>query len=65
LVNSTSFTYNSSGLLQTTTDPLGNTTTDYYDGARRLTQTLDALGGSTSFTYDGSGLGTHRRHFCC
>jgi RHS repeat-associated protein len=42
-------------LLQTTTDPLGNTTTNSYDAAGNLIATTDAQDNVTRYTYDTAG----------
>jgi RHS repeat-associated protein len=51
----TTFTWLSSGLLETVTDPLHNTTTFQWDGNRRLQDTIDALNQRTTFSYDNAG----------
>lgn len=49
------WTYTSSGLLQTERDPLGNVTTHEYDVNGRETAVIDPLGHRTETTYDAAG----------
>jgi RHS repeat-associated protein len=46
----------SNGLLQSVTDPLGNTTNYQYDSNRRLKTVTDAVGNPTNYTYDVNGF---------
>jgi RHS repeat-associated protein len=48
----TTFTYDSTGNLQTTTDPLGNATQRAYDAVSRLTSLTDPRQLQTLFRYD-------------
>jgi RHS repeat-associated protein len=49
------FSYNSTGYVTASTDPLGNTTNLQYDGKGLLTKRTDARGYATNYTYDASG----------
>ncbi|MDK2124360.1 DUF6531 domain-containing protein [Parachitinimonas caeni] len=50
-----SFVYDSNGLLIKSTDPLGNVTQYKYDAAGNRTQTIDALGNVSTSYYDKGG----------
>ena len=49
------WTYNSQGLVATSTDPLGASTSFSYDSAGNLTALKDPLGQQSTFTYDTAG----------
>ncbi|MFH1782470.1 MAG: Ig-like domain-containing protein, partial [Candidatus Omnitrophota bacterium] len=51
----TYFTYDTKGLLTSTTDHLGNVTTFEYDTLGNLVKTTDALGNTTTLSYDSAG----------
>lgn len=53
----TTFTYDTRGLLLTSTDALNQTTTFTYDPAGRLLTTTDSLNRTTTLTYDSAGNG--------
>ena len=55
-------TYDSYGMLLTSTDPLNNTTTNTYDANHNLTSVTDPLGHATTYTYDGNGNRTSVTH---
>ena len=48
-------TYDSYGMLLTSTDPLGLTTTNVYDANHNLISVTDPLGHTNSYTYDSNG----------
>ena len=48
-------TFDSYGMLLTSTDPLNNTTTNTYDANHNLTSVTDPLGHATNYTYDSNG----------